>query len=123
MAIPIITPDNVVRFAIEGKATPEQIDRIYGDIRQTAKEHGQAHLLLEFLNFTGFSSFETAYSQVRQGLSSLQHIGRCAIISDEQWVEMTAEAENFLIPNVEIKVFDAVQRQTAIDWLVGKSAE
>lgn len=120
MSRPIITPPQVVRFTIEGKLDTEKLTHIQGDIDLTAEENGRAQLLGEFLQFGSFAEFEQAFAVVQRSFAELRTVDRYAVITDQQWSEMIAQAENFTLPQVKMKVFEAVQRQSAIDWLVGK---
>lgn len=117
MTNPINISDQIVRFTIQGKVTQAEIDSIYDEIKTVASEYGQAHLLGEFISFNGFEDFNTIFSELKRGIASVSNVDRYAILTDRKWMHMLAKAERFIIPNIEIKAFDAVDRAEAIRWL------
>jgi hypothetical protein len=108
------TPDNVVVGHASGKLTHEDYEIFRWHIEEMIREHGSVRVMLELEDFHGWD-FQSAWDDLKLGLSHPGKFDRCAVLGDQSWQRwMTELAKPFLT----VRFFNRGAREAAWRWLM-----
>ncbi|HEX7007043.1 MAG TPA: STAS/SEC14 domain-containing protein [Alphaproteobacteria bacterium] len=111
-------PDHVVAMRLSGTLTGEDIDRATAAVDKALSRHQRIGIYVDAMDFGGMTA-EAFAKDLRYGVSRLGQIGRfarAAIVTDKEWLRSIARFEDRILPKIELRCFDADQRDAALAW-------
>lgn len=111
-------PDHVVAMRLSGTVTGEDIDSATAAVDQALSRHQRIGIYVDAMDFGGMTG-EAFAKDLRYGISRLGQVGRfarAAVVTDKEWLRTVARFEDRLLPKIELRCFDAEQRDAALAW-------
>lgn len=112
---------HVHRIAIYGEVTGDDITRFVDFARAEVAAGTHNSALVDVVSFAAVS-----FTAVREELAHLPvlfkwafSLNRIAIVSDEEWIRVTARIESALLPGIACAVYDDTQEPVARAWVLG----
>lgn len=108
-------PDtNIVEFTIEGKITPEEIEKAVPQFVAATAKHDKLRILKEVRKIEPLDSadFGTQMSEIFNHLGDITHV---ALVADKEWEPAVSKMAT--VYPFEVKFFELSQVEQARDWL------
>jgi hypothetical protein len=101
-----------------GTLTPQDYDDVVIPMIAAAVREGRRLRILCVVDegFTGLTP-AAAWEDVKLGLRAMGNLAGCAVVSDLAWVRRAVRLSAFFLPG-QVRVFPAVDRDDALQWLV-----
>jgi hypothetical protein len=106
---------NLVKIVVDGRVSKAEFDEIATRLEAAIARHGKLRVLEEVRSFGGLDP-AAFWADLKFGLRHLNHFSRCAVISDQRWIEVFAMGVDKLIA-CEIRHFPPEQIAAARAWL------
>jgi len=107
--------DGLVEIVVDGRVSKAEFDEIATRLEAAIARHGKLRVLEEVRSFGGIDR-AAFWADLKFGLRHLNHFSRCAVISDQRWIEVFAKGVDKLIA-CEIRHFPPDQIDAAKAWL------
>jgi hypothetical protein len=111
------TPANVIGFSVKGQVESRDYEHLINPTLDAhVKEHGEARLYLELIDFEG----ETLKALLNDLQTTVKHYGdfkKVAIAGREDWLPTAVKAGNLITLGVEVKHFGLDEKEKAMEWL------
>jgi len=119
----IDSPDDAIALKISGAINGEDLDAIMDRLDATMERHDKVHI---FVETKGISSLELAslphyFSRAMPLFGKLNHFGRVAVVSDQNWIRIGTRIESALLPFINYRVFEPGERDEALAWVLNDS--
>lgn len=109
-------PAGTIGFRASGKVTDEDYQAVLVPAVRTALEAGEVRLLYVLPEGTSYSP-GAMWADTKLWAGNLRGWKRCAIVTDEDWLENAVKAFGWMMPG-KVRVFDDDDVDDAKEWLV-----
>lgn len=92
------------------------IDKIFSEVESIAQKNNKVNVVLTLNNREDATNFRHLFSNIRHRWAILRKIRKCAVITDNEWIENLSETVGYLTPWLHIKAFDKAEKGEAIEW-------
>jgi hypothetical protein len=109
--------ETIVAVACEGRVTREDYERILiPRLNEALARHRKVRIYYEISpSFSGFD-VGALWEDTKAGLEHLSRWEKMAVVTDIEWIRMTAGAFRFLMPG-RLRVFDTARADEARAWI------
>ena len=114
----IPAPAHVAAFRIAGRLTGTDYDSCIAEIETRLAAFPRIGVFCDLTAMTGLSA-EAMGKDLRYAVAKIGEYGRFArgaVISERSWLDRISEAAGRLLPETEIRAFDADEEAQAIAW-------
>jgi len=108
---------DIYEFSIDGDIDKESVEDFYKLLELKSEQHQKMKLLGIIQEFPGFKDFKAFCETIKMKIKAIRNIGKYAVLSDRNWIEVVLPIGNFVTPGIPIKHFDLDKRDKAIAWL------
>lgn len=109
-------PAGTIGFAASGKVTDEDYETVLVPAVRVAVERGEVRLLYVLPEGTTYTP-GAMWADSKLWAGNLRAWQRCAIVTDEDWIENAIKAFGWMMHG-KVKVFDDDELDEAKEWLV-----
>ena len=88
--------DGLVEIVVDGRVSKAEFDEIATRLEAAIARHGKLRVLEEVRSFGGIDP-SAFWADLKFGLRHLNHFSRCAVISDQRWIEVFARGVDKLL--------------------------
>lgn len=118
------TPSGVFAYQFTGKITKSDVDAIYDEIGEALANHDKVSVFAELLTEFDFDG-EAAWRDIVRSPEMIGHFrqfDRIAFVALPSWITRIAKIEEaaFAPFNLEMHVFDRLERERALAWVKGE---
>lgn len=106
---------NVIEIVVDGGISREEFEAIAAKLEAQIARHGKVRLLEEIRSFGGIEP-AAFWGDLKFSLRHLSDFSRCAVVTDQRWIEWLARAMDPLVA-CEIRHFPPEQIEHARHWL------
>lgn len=106
---------NLVEIVVDGHVSKAEFDDIAARLEAAIARHGKLRVLEEVRSFGGMAP-SAFWADLKFAMRHLGDFSRCAVISDQRWIELLATGAGKLIA-CEIRHFPPDQLAAARAWL------
>lgn len=106
---------NVIEILVDGGISREEFDQIAARLEAQIARHGKVRLLEEIRSFGGIEP-AAFWGDLKFSLRHLTDFSRCAVVTDQRWIEWVTRALDPLL-SCEIRHFPPAQIEAARHWL------
>lgn len=85
-------------------------------IEQYRKDHNDVRMYMEIVEL-GDINLTSLLSEFKDGIKMWDDFPKVAISGKEQWMDANAEVADFLAPGVDVKYFEPIEKDKAMNWL------
>ena len=107
--------DNLVEIVVDGHVSRAEFDAVAARLEAAIARHGKLRVLEVVETFGGIDP-SAFWADLKFGLRHLDHFSRCAVVSDQHWIETFAKGVDKVI-RCEIRHFPPEQIDAARAWL------
>lgn len=110
---------HVVALRAGGRITAADVDRAKAALDAALADHERVSFLL-VVDGLGFVEPAALVRDVGYGLGQLQNLHRfhrAAVVTDQGWLRSVVDAENALLPGVQVRAFAPADRAAAEAWV------
>jgi hypothetical protein len=113
-------PSGVLAFRAAGEVTPADYEKVLRPATAAALARGEKLRVVYVLGpeFEGFAP-GAAWDDMTLGFSHLSHWGRCAVVTDRDWVEHLVKGFGWLM-GPHVRLFRMDELAAAMDWAGAK---
>ncbi len=121
----IPSSDDVIAVRVSDKITGVELDLIMDRLDAVMAAHDKVHVFVETSSIDGIElSGLPAYMMRAMPLfGQLGRFGRVAVVADQAWVRIGTRIESALLPFISYRTFMPHQRDAALAWVEGRSAD
>lgn len=112
----VIDGTAIVSLSIEGSVSADEDDAAQQAIADVAAEHGSARMLVDYKGIDWSRVEPKAVWEDLKGARLLGDIDRVALVADSSVVDTLLDAMG-AVSDVQVRTFDADQREAAVAWL------
>ncbi|QCX38731.1 STAS/SEC14 domain-containing protein [Aureibaculum algae] len=109
--------ETTVSTIIEESINQKVIDRLYTEMKGVIDSNGEVNLIIQANDIKSIKNLKSFFSDIKDKWFVLKHLRKFAIVTDKDWIENLTEIVGVLTPKVELKEFDMVDMDEAIDWV------
>ncbi|TDL79643.1 STAS/SEC14 domain-containing protein [Palleronia sediminis] len=110
--------DGLLAFEIDGRITPEDVDRMLAPLAPHLEEGRKVNLLVRIASFDGFDPSILTRSLMGTKFDAMSHLGRYALIGAPPWMAAIAGTVGGMMP-FGLRLFDAKDEDAAWAWARG----
>lgn len=112
-------PDsNVAEITVDGKASREEIKDVTARLKAMIELHGTVRIIEVIKSFGGMDP-ASLWDDIKFSLGNLNNFERCAVVSDEQWIEWWAKGVAPFL-KCEVRHFKLTDLDAAREWTMGE---
>ncbi len=110
---------NHLEITLSGKLDTEDMKRALDELEDKSKDIVNGTLLYNVIDFhlPSLGGIAVEFSRLPSMFGWIRKFKRAAVLTDKAWIKKVSEFEGTLIPGLEIKGFDADERDNAEAWL------
>jgi len=112
--------DNIVAYEIDGEIDKAGINEVFAAVQEKIERLGKIRLYAEIKSIGGWKSFEDFSEMLKDKIGMVGSIGKVekyAIVSDKSWIKAYGKFSDFVMPTMDIKVFEPMDNALAMTWL------
>ncbi len=110
-------PDsNIVEFTVDGDLSRDDFDAVLAEVSSKIEDYGSVNLLEEIRSI-GKVPPAVVWDDLAWAIRNMKHIGRAAVVSDEEWVEKVVRFTQPLV-SADVRGFALDEIDVAREWLV-----
>ena len=109
-------PGNILVLRMSGVLEHKDYERFLPEIERIIAKYGGVRLLIELVEFHGWTN-SAAWEDTRFGLKYWRNIERMAIVSDQNWLDLSMTLRPFMV-----RYFNASDFDMALGWVNEASA-
>ncbi|WP_113913395.1 STAS/SEC14 domain-containing protein [Roseovarius dicentrarchi] len=109
--------DGVLAYEINGRITPDDVDKLLAPLEARMKGDGKINLLVRIKDYDGFDpAILTDGSVMGSKMSAITHLGRYAVVGAPKWMAAMGSTVGAMMP-FEMRMFDASEDDAAWAWV------
>lgn len=108
--------DDIMGIIINGKITEDDLKRFEKYFEKMMHDKEKINLYMEYVHVNGVT-LGAVWQDMKAYVKFFNHYNKIAIVSNRKWIEMGSTAEDFFIPNINMKHFGMDERVNAVKWL------
>ncbi|MFA9560020.1 STAS/SEC14 domain-containing protein [Evansella sp. AB-rgal1] len=105
----------IMEVVVNGKITKEDMEEFEQLFKEKKEKYGKVDLLMEVHEIQGYS-MQAVMEDLQFSAKHWRDFNKIAILTDKKWIQIASNISNVL-PGVEVKHFDLVERDKALYWL------
>jgi hypothetical protein len=105
----------LVEIRIEGRVTRDELEEVATRVEAAIVKHGKLRLLEEVRGFSGIEP-TALWEDLKFSLRHLKDFSRCAVVTDQNWIEWFARGANPFVA-CDIRCFPLAEIEQARTWL------
>lgn len=112
----------VIALQVTGHISREDVERCYGLLLEDLDNYPKIDLFIEANGISGFDT-EAVGADFKFGTSligKLDHFGRVAVVSDDDWIRWASRIESALLPGISYRTYNSDEREQALAWVQGR---
>jgi hypothetical protein len=112
-------PTHVAAFRVSGKLTPDDYERMYGEVDTKLQSHEHIGIYADAQELAGVTAKalakDLAFAFGRLG--EFRRFPRGAVVTDRSWLRRVTQLSNALLRSIELRTFGSAERVAAMSWV------
>ena len=116
---------DIVACRVSNEVTGSDLRLIMDRLDEAMSGEGKVHMFVETVSIQRIEmeGLPVHIQRAMPLLGKLNRFGRIAVVADQAWVRLGTRVESALLPFVSYQVFFPEQREEALAWVEGRTAD